>query len=154
MVYLAELPISSDALGLIVAGIIFLVTVMLIAKKLISFLITVVLLFFAIASGMAIAHNDLVRAYFSKEKVSHTSNDENFLEPLRDEAQLLLKRIMDLLRNPPTSLGTEKPQEEKAPSKSEEEGASNRADRPEESRVQSRAEGAEQQSNRFGQSRY
>lgn len=101
MDYLAELPISSDALGLIIAGLIFVVTVVLIAKKLISFLITVVLLFFAIASGMAIAHNDLVREYFSKDKVSHSSqnNDENFFEPLRAEAVQLLNRIVDLLHS-------------------------------------------------------
>lgn len=97
MEFLAELPISSDALGLIIAGIIFIVTVILIAKKLISFVITVVLLFFAIASGMAIAHNDLVREYFRKEKVPHEQHNENFFEPLRAEAVHLLNRIVDLL---------------------------------------------------------
>lgn len=100
MLYLAELPISNDALGLIIAGVIFLVTVMLIAKKLISFLITVVLLFFAIASGMAIAHNDLVREYFTKEKVVHVpgEHDENFLVPLRAEVVQLLHRVMELVQ--------------------------------------------------------
>lgn len=99
MDYLAELPISNDALGLIIAGLIFIVTVVLIAKKLISFLITVVLLFFAIASGMAIAHNDLVREYFSKEKIPQSENDENFLIPLKDEAVQLLHRLADLVHN-------------------------------------------------------
>lgn len=107
MEYLAELPISHDALGLIVASVIFLVTIMLIAKKLINFVITIVLLFFAIASGMAIAHNDLVREYFRKEKMPHhEQNDENFLEPLRDEAVQLLNRITELVRTqakPPSS---------------------------------------------------
>lgn len=101
--FVAELPISSDALGLIIAGLIFLVTVTLIAKKLINFLITIVLLFFAIASGMAIAHNDLVREYFKKEKMPyHDQNGEdNFLEPLRAEVMQLLNRVMELLRTHP-----------------------------------------------------
>lgn len=109
--YLAELPISNDALGLIIAAIIFLVTITLIAKKLINFVVTIILLFFAIASGMAIAHNDLVREYFRKEKVHH-EHEENFLEQFRDEAVNLLNRIVETIRSQPPSSASKVKQEE------------------------------------------
>lgn len=151
MEYLAELPISHDALGLIVASVIFLVTVMLIAKKLINFVITIVLLFFAIASGMAIAHNDLVREYLRKEKLPHhEQNDDNFLEPLRDEAVQLLNRITELVRTQAKSPSSTSP--EVAPVQenqgSAEERPSLRLERPEQSPSTSRTERIERNTER------
>lgn len=63
MDYLSEYLPSNSVLALVIASLIFIVCVALIAKKIVSFVLTVILLFIAIAAGMAIANNDLVQDY-------------------------------------------------------------------------------------------
>lgn len=55
---------SSNGIALIVALIIFFVTIVLVIRRLIGFVITLILLIFAILSGLAIANNDIVRDIF------------------------------------------------------------------------------------------
>jgi hypothetical protein len=105
---LAEYLPSNNVVALVIASLIFIVTVALVAKKLISFLITIVLLFFAIASGMAIANNDLVRQYFMQKNASvaepvepqqqsPTKSKDETLALVREELAKILHQLATLL---------------------------------------------------------
>ncbi len=74
---------SNNAVALAVATLIFLITVGLVAKRLIGFLLTLVLLFFAITSGFAIANNDIVREYLkgkTQESVQRNKTEDAFAQ--------------------------------------------------------------------------
>lgn len=98
---------SPNVIALIVSALIFVITVALISFRLINFVITCVLLFFAIASGFAIANNDLVREYFSgyfgetELAPSQTAKtaDESRLEAVRAKIQSIFEQLVELLSN-------------------------------------------------------
>lgn len=70
---------SNNTLGLVVAIIIFIITISLLARKIIGFFITLLLLFFAVVSGLAIANNDIVRKWMLERK--EQSNNQAQREP-------------------------------------------------------------------------
>lgn len=67
---------SNSVLALIVAASIFIITLVLVIKRLIGFFITLLLLAFTIVSGYAVYNNDLVRE-FLKQKVDQNRNGIN-----------------------------------------------------------------------------
>jgi len=88
---------SNNALGLTVAAIIFLVTVILIVRKLIGVVITVILLFFAIISGLAISHNDIVHDWLStKAKEDPHAEKEDWETRFTNFKNQLIQNIEDL----------------------------------------------------------
>ncbi len=103
---------NPNVIALIVSSAIFIVTVALISFRLINFVITCVLLFFAIASGLAIANNDIVRGYFNKQ---HNSSDqatpttkdskqlsdasESKLEAIRERLEIMFQQLVEVLSN-------------------------------------------------------
>lgn len=96
MDYLTEYLPSNNALALAIASLIFIVSVALVAKKVISFLITLILLFIAIASGMAIANNDLVRQHFmhsNRDKVAPPTDQTPAVQEPKDSASETLDQV-------------------------------------------------------------
>lgn len=95
---------SNDVVALLIASLIFIVSVAFVAKKLLNFLLAVVLLFIAIASGTAIVDNELVRPYFQhvstdKEAAKATAaSAEQSLEQIRDELVDILNKIINTLQ--------------------------------------------------------
>lgn len=89
---------SSDAIALIASALIFIVTVVLVARRLIGFLITLVLLFFALVAGLSIANNDIIRHYFSSEESSEDPVKDTMnraYDHLKDDYEVLLQKIDD-----------------------------------------------------------
>lgn len=72
--------LSTPVLALIIAIIIFVITVYLLIRRLIGFFITMLLLFFAIVSGYAILNHDIVRNWLKKqtghEEITSTPKEE------------------------------------------------------------------------------
>lgn len=107
---------SNNALALAVAALIFIVTVTLVVKKVISFVITLILLFFAIMSGLAIANNDIVRDYLKQwthegdanlDQSPNQQPKETTLESIRHEVikflEMLINKLSDEKQNPTPS---------------------------------------------------
>ena len=103
---------NPNVIALIAATAIFVVTVALISFRLINFVITCVLLFFAVASGFAIANNDIVRDYLSQyfksseEQVAATPNkqqpaksEESKMDLVRERIQVIFEQIVEVLSN-------------------------------------------------------
>ncbi len=68
---------STSVVALAISVIIFLITLVLVVKRLIGFFITLLLLFFAIAAGYAILNHDIVREYL----IAHS-------KPVKNESTL------------------------------------------------------------------
>jgi predicted membrane protein len=84
---------SSSVLALIVAASIFVITLVLVIKRLIGFFITLLLLLFTIASGYAVLNHDLVRQ-FLQQKVEEKDNrgvnqDSGYQEKIHDAYEKL-----------------------------------------------------------------
>lgn len=102
---------SNDVVALIIASLIFIVSVAFVAKKLLNFLFAVVLLFIAIASGTAIVNNELVRSYFQQDvtekqapEKAPAAHAEQSLEQIRNELVDILNKIINTLQ-PSTDQG-------------------------------------------------
>lgn len=74
--------LTNNVIAYTTAFIIFVVTVFLVVKRLIGFVLTLVLLFFAIASGLAIANMDLFREILRgmvyekpEDRIQHAKNE-------------------------------------------------------------------------------
>ncbi len=97
--------VSSNTLALVVSGIIFVITVALVLRNLISFIITCVLLFFAVVSGLAIANNDIVKGYLHSDKdvaaadTSKTPPTESRIETIRDRLVTIFRQLVETLSN-------------------------------------------------------
>lgn len=59
---------NSDVFGFVVASLIFTITIVLVSRKLIGFTITLLLLLFALVTGLVIGHQDVVFDHFKTEK--------------------------------------------------------------------------------------
>lgn len=66
-----DLIMSSGSLGLVVAAFIFFVTLFLVAKRWIELSTTMVLLLFALASGLMISNQDFIREYLKGSSQEH-----------------------------------------------------------------------------------
>lgn len=82
---------SDSVLALAVAATIFLITVILVAKRFIGFMITLLLLAFSIAAGYAVLNHDLVEQYLQK-KWEEPPPPEKKTEP--DQAKSLKDQIL------------------------------------------------------------
>lgn len=100
---IADQLTSSNTVALVISSIIFIVTVILVSRQLISFLITCVLLFFAIVSGFAIANNDLVRDYLSIEGNPNTipfdTSENSTLDAMKDKLWGIFEQLVETLSN-------------------------------------------------------
>ena len=109
--------LSSNGLALIVASIIFIVTVILVSKQLINFTITLVLLFFAIVSGFAVANNDIVRSYLMGTPAADTkavaeakSSFDERIGIIQTNLREIFDQLVELLSNQPEA-GAKPPQD-------------------------------------------
>lgn len=75
---------NPDVLGFGVATVIFLFTILLVARKAIGFFITLLFLTFALVSGFLIVNQDVVRDYLEKK-----NNDQELTEKLYDAYDIL-----------------------------------------------------------------
>jgi len=100
---IADQLTSSNTVALVISSIIFIVTVVLVAKQLINFLITCVLLFFAVVSGFAIANNDLVRDYLkiegNEQVIPFETTDDSTFDNLKDKLWDIFEQLVDTLSN-------------------------------------------------------
>lgn len=98
--------LSGNSLWLIVSTVIFVISVTFVAKHLISFVITGVLLFFAVTSGFAIANNEIVRAYFQTEEQTPTTPSkqpekpqESRLDVIKSNINQIFQQLVETLSN-------------------------------------------------------
>lgn len=68
---------ANTTLAYITAFIIFIITLVLVVKRLIGFMITLLLLVFAILSGLSIANHDLFRELLQNFKTENTPTSED-----------------------------------------------------------------------------
>lgn len=84
---------SSSVLALIVAASIFIITLVLVIKRLIGFFITLLLLLFTIVSGYAVLNHDLVRQFLQQkvEEREHSgvNQDPGYQEKIQDAYEKL-----------------------------------------------------------------
>lgn len=94
---------SNNALGLGIAGIIFFITIILLIRKLIGVVVTVILLFFALVSGLAIANNDIVRNYLSNKPAdkSTSATSEDWKTQFNHFKEQLLQQWEDFKKEHP-----------------------------------------------------
>ncbi len=97
---------SGNTLALLVSGLIFVVTVALVIRNFVSFLITSVLLFFAVVSGMAIANNDIVRGQLGWDQpgtVAKTDSknppEESTIESVKAKLVSIYDQLVEILSN-------------------------------------------------------
>jgi predicted membrane protein len=104
---------SNSVLALIVAASIFIITLVLVIKRLIGFFITLLLLAFTIVSGYAVYNNDLVRD-FLKQKVDQNRNGiteeqptptfqekiQDAYEKLKVELEIQKEKLQEYLNRP------------------------------------------------------
>lgn len=99
-----ETIFSNQVLAILVPALIFLVTVVLIIRRLASFLITCALLIFALSSGFAIFHHDVVaemlRGEMSEQQSAKIKQD--FID-FRDEIIGSIRNLKEDLTEPPPS---------------------------------------------------
>lgn len=77
--------LSNNGAAFAIALLIFLVTVWLVIKRLIGFVITVVLLLFALVSGFFVANADLVREILKNVAGKSTPREQQTLEQLKNQ---------------------------------------------------------------------
>ncbi len=90
---------STSIVALAISVIIFLITLVLVVKRLIGFFITLLLLFFAIAAGYAILNHDIVREYL----ISHS-------KPVKNEStiQQMQRKVTEALEELREDLNAQK----------------------------------------------
>jgi len=114
--------ISKSVLALGISVVIFLITLVLVAKRLIGFFITLLLLFFAIAAGYAILNHDIVREWLKEQTTEKPTEKETKinhyqrrmaegLEDVREELEMQKERLQGYL------IETEHPPEHNYPVK-------------------------------------
>lgn len=100
---------TQDLIALSVSGIIFLITIVLVMRQAVNFLITVILLFLALVSGFAIANNNVIRQKFESPEVQKSLDaaltvpqeqpGSSTLEQIRVKILGLFKQLVELLSN-------------------------------------------------------
>ncbi len=98
---------SSNALALLISSLIFIITLFLVTKNLISFVITCVLLFFAVVAGFAIANNDIVRERFQMGERSSLElfdyagdlDDDSRIKSIKDKMWTIFEQLVETLSN-------------------------------------------------------
>lgn len=77
--------LSNNGAAIAIALLIFIVTVWLVIKRLIGFVITIVLLAFALISGFAVANADLVREIIKNIAGKSTPQEQQTLDQLKQQ---------------------------------------------------------------------
>lgn len=94
---------TNNTIALVIASVIFIVTIALASRKLINFFITLILLFFAVVSGVAIANNDIVRDYlktnFNIDPQEYSLEEDTRIEALKDKVWSVFEQLVDALSN-------------------------------------------------------
>ncbi len=100
---------TQDLIALAVSAIIFLITVVLVARQAVNFLITMILLFLTLVSGFAIANNKIIRQKFetpemqkSVDDTLHTPTDQaptGTFDSVKMRVIDLFKQLVELLSN-------------------------------------------------------
>src|SRR6188472_2615722 len=78
---------SNNGVALVVALVIFIITLILVVKRLIGFVITIILLIFALVSGFFVANADVFREVLRGMTASATPEERETLEQIK--AQLV-----------------------------------------------------------------
>jgi flagellar motility protein MotE (MotC chaperone) len=110
---------TQDMIALGISGLIFLVTIVLVARQAVNFFITLILLFFATVSGFAIANNQIVKQQFESpetqkaiaatiKSVPEQPNDSTF-DQVKARFSGLFEQLVDLLSNQPSDAGKAPP---------------------------------------------
>ena len=114
---------TQDLIALGISGIIFLITIVLVARQAVNFLITMILLFIVLVSGFAIANNDIIRQKFETAETQKSIDEvvkapqeqvgNSTFEQVRVKVLQIFEQLVDLLSNKsstaPTSTPTQKP---------------------------------------------
>jgi biopolymer transport protein ExbB/TolQ len=77
--------LSNNGAAIAIALLIFIVTVWLVIKRLIGFVITIILLAFALISGFAVANADLVREIIKNLAGKSTPQEQQTLDQLKQQ---------------------------------------------------------------------
>ena len=120
--------LTNNVIAYTTAFIIFVITVFLVVKRLIGFVITLLLLFFAIVSGLAIANMDLFREIlrgmiYEKSEARQNIKDDTFksqvlhaYDELKAQFEEQKKNLQDYYeKTKKTAPPQEKPKEENPP---------------------------------------
>lgn len=117
---------STSVVALGVSVVIFLITLILVVKRLIGFFVTLLLLFFAIAAGYAILNHDIVRDYLiqathkpepaEKESTIHQAQRKvlEALEEIREELNEQKEKLQHFLQEQFDSTDTKKEEVKKS----------------------------------------
>ena len=115
--------LSNNVIAYTTAFIIFVITVFLVVRRLIGFVITLLLLFFAIASGLAIANMDLFREILRGmvyEKSEERKKDDTFksqvlqaYDELKEQFEEQKKNLQEFLEAHKAKKAETPPQEPK-----------------------------------------
>ncbi len=111
MQHLIEFFQSDSVLALAVSATIFLITVILVAKRFIGFMITLLLLAFSIAAGYAILNHNMVHEYLQErwdQPTTFREKTEERISPetLKEQMMQAFKEIKKQLKQEKESLNT------------------------------------------------
>lgn len=115
---------SNTTLAYVTAIFIFIVTIILLIRRLIGFMVTLLLLAFAIISGLAIANHDLFREVLSSFKYDPEKNREDKFTHFKDKLSHAYEELKEELTEQKRKIEamyeaytspTKEPQEEKKP---------------------------------------
>lgn len=96
---LLDILFSAESIAVVAAIFIFIVAIMLFVKKLINFLMTMFLLVFCIAAGLAIANYDYFKKAYLDENSQERDQVENTWEQIKDKVQYLYESLPALTEN-------------------------------------------------------
>lgn len=92
---------TQDLIALAVSAIIFLITVVLVARQAVNFLITMILLFLTLVSGFAIANNKIIRQKFETPEMQKSVDDTLHTpteQPANGTFESVKMRVIDLFK--------------------------------------------------------
>lgn len=101
---------TQDLIALAVSAIIFLITIVLVARQAVNFIITMILLFLTLVSGFAIANNKIIRQKFETPQIRKSIDDTlrapteqpppaGTFESVKMSVMDLFKQLVELLSN-------------------------------------------------------
>ncbi len=113
---------TQDLIALAVSGVIFLITIVLVARQAVNFLITVIFLFLTLVSGFALANNNIVRQKFETPetqrsldatlKAPQNQAGASTLEQIKVRVLQLFEQLVELLSNNSNSSAPASPQKQ------------------------------------------
>lgn len=99
---ISEFLLNHNTLAVLIAAVIFVITIILVIRRLIGFVITLVLLLFAIASGLIIANQDVFRDILKSVAADKRSDSEvikdqasKVYEEAKEEVNKYIEQVKD-----------------------------------------------------------